>query len=78
VPFARRIRKEAQIPTGAVGLITQSAQANEIIMDGDADLVFLGRELLQEPYWALKAQRALGREPAWPIQYGYAVNRRAA
>lgn len=77
VPFARRIREEAKIATGAVGLITEHEQANEIITGGDADLVFLGRELLREPYWALKAQTALGQEPAWATQYGYAVKRRA-
>jgi 2,4-dienoyl-CoA reductase-like NADH-dependent reductase (Old Yellow Enzyme family) len=77
VPFARRIRCEAQIMTGAVGLITEPGYANEIITGGDADLVFIARELLREPYWALKAQAELGEEPSWPIQYGYAVKRRA-
>ena len=60
VPFARRIRDEAGILTGAVGLITEPQHANEIITGGDADLVFLARELLREPYWALKAQHELG------------------
>ena len=77
VPFARRIRDEADILTGAVGLITEPQHANEIITGGDADLVLLARELLREPYWALKAQHELGEEPAWPIPYGYAVKRRA-
>jgi len=77
VPLARRIRDEAGIATGAVGLITEARQANEIITGGDADLVFLARELLREPYWALKAQQELGGEAAWPIPYGYAVRRRA-
>jgi 2,4-dienoyl-CoA reductase-like NADH-dependent reductase (Old Yellow Enzyme family) len=77
VPFARRIRHDGRIMTGAVGLITEAAQANEIITSGDADLVFIARELLREPYWALKAQAELGAEPTWPIQYGYAVKRRA-
>jgi 2,4-dienoyl-CoA reductase-like NADH-dependent reductase (Old Yellow Enzyme family) len=77
VPFARRIREEAGIATGAVGLITEYDHANEIITGGDADLVFLGRELLREPYWALKAQHAMGEEPAWPTPYGYAVKRRS-
>lgn len=77
VPFARRIRDEAEIATGAVGLITEPHHADEIITGGDADLVFLARELLREPYWALKAQHVLGEEPAWPTQYGYAVRRRA-
>jgi 2,4-dienoyl-CoA reductase-like NADH-dependent reductase (Old Yellow Enzyme family) len=77
VPFARRIRCEANIMTGAVGLITDAAYANEIITGGDADLVFIARELLREPYWALKAQSELGAEPSWPVPYGYAVKRRA-
>jgi len=69
VPFARRIRDEADIATGAVGLITEAGHANEIIAGGDADLVFLARELLREPYWALKAQQELGEEPTWhPIR----------
>lgn len=77
VPFARRIRDEADIRTGAVGLITEPDHANDIITEGDANLVFLARELLREPYWALKAQHALGEEPSWPVQYGYVVKRRA-
>lgn len=77
VPFARKIRCEAGIMTGAVGLITEAQYANEIVTGGDADLVFIARELLREPYWALKAQQELGAEPTWPISYGYAVKRRA-
>jgi 2,4-dienoyl-CoA reductase-like NADH-dependent reductase (Old Yellow Enzyme family) len=76
VPFARRIRDEAAIMTGAVGLITEPKLADEIITGGCADLVFLARELLREPYWAHKAQHDLQEEPAWPIQYGYAVKRK--
>ncbi len=77
VPLARQIRDEAGIKTGAVGLITDVPYATEIITGGDADLVFLGRELLREPYWALKAQHDLDGDPDWPTQYGYAVRRRA-
>lgn len=77
VPLARRIRDEAEIRTGAVGLITETQHANEIITSGDADLVFLGRELLREPYWTLKAQHELNADPTWPVPYGYAVRRRA-
>ena len=73
VPFAAAIRKEAGIPTGAVGRITDPDQAEEIITSGAADLVLIGREMLREPYWALKAEHALDREPGWPLQYGYAV-----
>ncbi len=77
VPFAQQIRDEAGVSTGAVGLITDPEHANEVITSGHADLVFLGRELLREPYWALKAQHALAQEPSWPTQYGYVVKRRA-
>jgi 2,4-dienoyl-CoA reductase-like NADH-dependent reductase (Old Yellow Enzyme family) len=77
VPFARRIRDEAGLMTGAVGLITEPRYANEIVTGGEADLVFIARELLREPYWALKAEQELGAEPSWPTPYGYAVKRRA-
>lgn len=77
VPLAQRIREEAGIATGAVGLITETEHADELITSGSADLVFLGRELLREPYWALKAQQQLEAEPSWPVQYGYAVKRRS-
>jgi 2,4-dienoyl-CoA reductase-like NADH-dependent reductase (Old Yellow Enzyme family) len=76
VPFARRIRTESGIKTGAVGMITDAAEAQSIIERGDADLVLLGRELLREPYWVLKARERLGVPPTWPIPYGYAVKRR--
>src|SRR5262245_32337258 len=76
VPFARKIRDHAGVMTGSVGLITEAKQANEIVTGGDADLVLLARELLREPYWALKAEHELGAEPSWPISYGYAVKRR--
>jgi 2,4-dienoyl-CoA reductase-like NADH-dependent reductase (Old Yellow Enzyme family) len=76
VPFARKIRDEAAIKTGAVGMITEPHHADEIVTGGDADLVFVARELLREPYWALKAQQELGEEPSWPTPYGYAVKRR--
>jgi 2,4-dienoyl-CoA reductase-like NADH-dependent reductase (Old Yellow Enzyme family) len=75
VPFASRIRREAGIPTGAVGQITEFAQADAVIRNGEADLIFLARELLREPYWAIKAQQAFGQAPDWPVQYGYAVKR---
>ncbi len=76
VPFARRIRNEAYIRTGAVGLITDATFANEIVTGGDANLVFIAREFLRDPYFALNAQRQLGAEPDWPVPYGYAVRRR--
>jgi 2,4-dienoyl-CoA reductase-like NADH-dependent reductase (Old Yellow Enzyme family) len=76
VPFARRIRDEAEIRTGAVGLITNAEYANQIVTGGDANIVLVGREFLRDPYFALNAERALGAEPDWPVQYGYAVRRR--
>jgi 2,4-dienoyl-CoA reductase-like NADH-dependent reductase (Old Yellow Enzyme family) len=69
VRFAAAIREQSGIPTGAVGLITEPDQAESIIKSGQADLVFLAREMLREPYWALKAGRALGQEQRWPVQY---------
>lgn len=69
VPFAAQIRREAGIPTAAVGLITAPELAHEIVRNGRADLVALGRELLRNPYWPLEAARRLGHEIAWPKQY---------
>lgn len=69
VPFARAVRAQAGIPTGAVGLITEPAQAEAIIAGGDADLVFMARELLRNPRWPLAAARALGVAGPWPDQY---------
>jgi 2,4-dienoyl-CoA reductase-like NADH-dependent reductase (Old Yellow Enzyme family) len=69
VGFAERIRREAGIPTGAVGLITDPAQADEIVRSGQADVVLLARELLRNPYFALQAAHVLGRETQWPQQY---------
>jgi 2,4-dienoyl-CoA reductase-like NADH-dependent reductase (Old Yellow Enzyme family) len=75
VPFARRIRADAHIMTGAVGLITEPRQANDVIARGDADLVFVGRAFLRNPYWGLIAQEELAGDAPWPEQYGYAVRR---
>jgi 2,4-dienoyl-CoA reductase-like NADH-dependent reductase (Old Yellow Enzyme family) len=72
VPFARTIRAEADVATAAVGLITQSAQAEEIVAKGNADAVFLAREFLRDPYVPLHWSRELGVELAWPDQYGRA------
>jgi len=69
VPFAERIRKEAGIATAAVGLITEPAQADEIIARGKADMVFLARQMLRDPYWPLHAAEALGETASWPVQY---------
>ncbi len=68
-PFAEEIRKQAQIPTGAVGMITQAAQAEHILRTGQADLVFLARELLRDPYWPLRAAQELHDSTPWPPQY---------
>ena len=76
-PFAERIRREAGIATGAVGMITEPADAEAIVADGRADLVILARELLRDPYWPLFAARALGAEIEWPPQYRRAVGDRA-
>ena len=69
MPFASRIRREAGVLTGAVGMITEPAQADRIITDGDADAVLLAREMLRDPRWALHAAQALGHEVPWPAQY---------
>jgi 2,4-dienoyl-CoA reductase-like NADH-dependent reductase (Old Yellow Enzyme family) len=68
-PFAERVRKEAGILTGAVGMITSPSQAEHIIGTGQADAVFLARELLRDPYWPLRAARELGQPITWPVQY---------
>jgi 2,4-dienoyl-CoA reductase-like NADH-dependent reductase (Old Yellow Enzyme family) len=68
-PFAERIRREAQIRTGAVGMITGAAQAEQILATGQADVVLLARELLREPYWPLHAAQELGDATSWPAQY---------
>lgn len=69
VPFAAQIRRDAEIPTGAVGMITEPAQAEAILQQGEADLVFLARAMLREPYWPRRAAQELGATLAWPPQY---------
>lgn len=69
VPLAAQIKKEAVMPTGAVGLITDANQAEEILQKGEADLIFLARELLRNPYFPLEAAKELGYEIEWPKQY---------
>jgi 2,4-dienoyl-CoA reductase-like NADH-dependent reductase (Old Yellow Enzyme family) len=70
VPFASAIRREGGIATAAVGLITEPAQAEEILAAGDADVILLGRESLRDPSWPLRAAAELGVESdAWPSQY---------
>ncbi|MGE0725802.1 MAG: oxidoreductase, partial [Alphaproteobacteria bacterium] len=69
VPFADAIRNQAGIATGAVGLIHAPYQAEEILQNGRADVIIMGRTLLGDPYWPLKAATALKAEVKWPNQY---------
>ena len=71
VPFAARIRREAQIATAAVGMITEPMQADQIVRNGEADVVLLAREFLRDPNWPLRAARALHVKPLPipPAQY---------
>lgn len=73
IPFAERIRRATRIPTAAVGMITEPALADEVVRSGRADLVLIGREILRDPYWPLRAAIELGRPADWPLQYGWAV-----
>lgn len=76
VPNAARLRAEASIATAAVGLITSAAQAEQIVRTGQADMVFLARALLRDPYWPLHAAAELGDAIDWPSQYHRARERR--
>ena len=76
-PFAQRIRHEAEILTGAVGMITSPVQAEQIIGTGQADAVVIAREFLRDPYWSLRAARELGQSISWPVQYLRAAPRDA-
>ena len=69
VPFSQRIKDTTPMRTAAVGFITSPAQADQIIRNEQADMVLLGREMLRDPYWPLRAARALGHDVAWPNQY---------
>ncbi|SEI47175.1 NADH:flavin oxidoreductase/NADH oxidase [Frateuria terrea] len=69
VPFAARIRREAEIATGAVGLITGSQQAAQIIGNHEADLVLIARESLRDPYFPRRAAQELGASILPPVQY---------
>lgn len=74
VAFADRIRSEAGIPTGAVGMITSPQQADQIVRSGQADVVLLARELLRNPYWPLHAAEVLHQPAHWPVQYERAAH----
>ena len=76
-PFAEAIRAQTGILTGAVGMITDPAQAAHIVRTGQADLIFIAREFLRDPYWPLHAAEALGETAAWPVQYLRAAPRGA-
>lgn len=69
VPLAKAVKLGADIATGAVGLITNAVQAQTILEQGEADLIFLGRELLRDPYFPLHAAKELGEDLVWPVQY---------
>lgn len=74
VRFAESIRREKNILTGAVGLITEAHEAEEILRNGSADLVLLAREFLRNPYFPMKAAKELGEDLKWPSQYERAKN----
>ncbi len=76
VPFAEAIRRDANIKTGAVGLITTAEQAEKILQEGQADMILLAREMLRDPYFPLHAAQVLGVNVPWPIQYERAKNKR--
>lgn len=69
VPFAERVRQETGMPVAAVGMITEPAQAQDVITSGRADAVLLARELLRNPYWPRRAAEELGGQVASPVQY---------
>ncbi|MGE0717953.1 MAG: NADH:flavin oxidoreductase/NADH oxidase [Alphaproteobacteria bacterium] len=81
VPYAERVRREAAIATMAVGLIIGADQAEAILAEGQADLVAVGREVMENPNWPAQVARALGvpryGEGEWPVQYGWWLERRA-
>jgi len=79
VPFAQRIRSEAEVTTQAVGLIVEPQQAEDILQAGQADLIALGREALFDPYWALHARDELAPDPRhgdWPLRHGIWLDKR--
>lgn len=76
VPFAEAIKKETGVLTGAVGLITEASQAEEILQEGKADLIIMARELLRDPYFPIHAAYELDEESQWPEQYERAKPRK--
>lgn len=69
VPFAEKIKKETDIITGAVGMITEPEQAEDILKSGKADVIIMARELLRDPYWPMHAAKKLGVDLPYPLQY---------
>lgn len=69
IPFAEAVRKEAKMLTGAVGLITTAGEAEEILLKGQADLIFMAREFLRNPYFPMGAAKTLEEDISWPPQY---------
>lgn len=69
VPFAEKLKRETSIAIGAVGMITTAQEAEAILQQGQADLIFLAREMLRDPYFPLHAARALSHDLKWPVQY---------
>ena len=69
VPLAATVREAAGVPVTAVGVITTGAQAEQVLSDGHADAVFVGREWLRDPHFGLRAAGELGASVAWPVQY---------
>ncbi len=80
VSYAERVRREAGVKSMAVGVIITGTQAEAILQEGRADLCAIGRELMYDPYWALKAAEELGCDPdakMWPPNYAWAIQRRS-
>ena len=80
VPYSERIKKEVNIKTMAVGVIVDPQQAEKILVDKQADLIAMGRELMYNPFWPLHAAQKLEADPEykmWPDQYRWGVNRRS-
>ena len=69
MPFARAVRERSGLATAAVGLIHTADMAEQIVANGEADLIMLGRTLLADPHWPLAAARALRAKIEWPVQY---------
>ena len=76
VVFAEAVRREAGVATGAVGMITEAAQAEQIVGSGQADCVLIARALLDDPHWPLHAAAELGVDLEWPVQYARAKRSR--